>query len=53
MIEVHRSLTVARPVETVFAFAADPRNNPEWWKPVISVEVLSDTGLARYGSQPS
>ena len=36
MITVHRSITINRPIETVFEFVSDPSRIPEWRKDVIA-----------------
>ena len=39
---IEREVEIARPVEDVFAFVADPRNDPLWCRKVQSVEHVSD-----------
>jgi uncharacterized protein YndB with AHSA1/START domain len=39
-VEVVRSVEIARPVEDVFAFVADARNDPRWCPKVRSVEQV-------------
>jgi uncharacterized protein YndB with AHSA1/START domain len=39
-VRIERSVTVARPIEEVFAFVADPRNDPSWCRKVRSVAQL-------------
>jgi uncharacterized protein YndB with AHSA1/START domain len=39
---VERSVTIARDIEEVFAFVADPRNDPIWCPKVESVEPVGD-----------
>jgi uncharacterized protein YndB with AHSA1/START domain len=43
-VEVSRSIVIARPVEEVFAYLADARNDPEWCPKVISVEQVAGDG---------
>jgi uncharacterized protein YndB with AHSA1/START domain len=43
---VERSITIDRPIEEVFAFVADPRNDPRWCKRVLSVEQVAGDGPA-------
>jgi uncharacterized protein YndB with AHSA1/START domain len=35
---IDREIEIARPLEEVFAFVADPRNDPRWCPKVLSVE---------------
>jgi uncharacterized protein YndB with AHSA1/START domain len=39
---IEREVEIARPVEEVFAFVADPRNDPRWCPKVLSVEGSGD-----------
>jgi carbon monoxide dehydrogenase subunit G len=39
---IERQVEIARPVEEVFAFLADPRNDPRWCPKVQSVEGTGD-----------
>jgi uncharacterized protein YndB with AHSA1/START domain len=41
---VERSITIDRPVEDVFAFVADCRNDPRWCSRVLSVEQVAGDG---------
>jgi carbon monoxide dehydrogenase subunit G len=41
-MEVVRSIEIERPVDAVFAFVADPRNDPRWCPKVKSVEQVGD-----------
>jgi uncharacterized membrane protein len=41
-MEIVRSIEIARPVDAVFAFVADPRNDPSWCPKVRSVELVGD-----------
>lgn len=40
-MEISRSICIARPRKQVFAYLADPRNDPHWCRKVISVEQVS------------
>lgn len=50
MIQVKHSQIIEQPVGRVFAFAADPENNPQWWATVLNTELESDSPL-RQGSR--
>lgn len=39
---IEREIEIARPVEDVFAFVSDPRNDPRWCRKVQSVEGSGD-----------
>jgi uncharacterized protein YndB with AHSA1/START domain len=39
---IEREVEIARPVEDVFAFVSDPRNDPSWCRKVQSVEGEGD-----------
>lgn len=41
MITVEHEQRIARPVEEVFEFVADPRNDPEWCPPVREIRQVS------------
>jgi uncharacterized protein YndB with AHSA1/START domain len=43
-VRVEREVTIARPVEEVFAFVADPLNDPRWCPKVKSCEQLEGEG---------
>lgn len=42
MATLQKSVTINRPIEEVFAFVADIRNNVKWQAGVIAAEVLSE-----------
>lgn len=42
MIEARATTVIARPVEDVFRFVADPRNHPLWQHLLIELEVTGD-----------
>lgn len=42
MIEAQATTVIARPVEDVFCFVADPRNHPLWQHLLIELEVTGD-----------
>src|SRR3954469_1667127 len=42
MLIIERGIEIARPVEEVFAFVSDPRNDPLWCPKVKSVEPVGD-----------
>lgn len=46
MAFVSESIIIARPVETVFAFAGDYRNDPQWRTGVMEMTVTPDTDIA-------
>jgi uncharacterized protein YndB with AHSA1/START domain len=39
-VEIVRSIEIAQPVDAVFAFVADARNDPRWCPKVRSVELV-------------
>lgn len=41
---IERSVEIGRPPEEVFAFVADPRNDPRWCATVVGCEQLAGTG---------
>jgi uncharacterized protein YndB with AHSA1/START domain len=41
-VEIVRSIEIACPVDAVFAFVADARNDPRWCPKVRSVELVDD-----------
>jgi uncharacterized protein YndB with AHSA1/START domain len=43
-VQITRSVRIARPVEDVFAFVADARNDPQWCGKVRSVEQVEGDG---------
>ena len=49
-VDVVTETTIARPVDVVAAYAADPVNAPDWYKNIERVEVRTDEPLA-VGSQ--
>jgi len=49
MFTIQQSVTIARPVEQVFAFLADTNNIPRWRPDVL--EARSAGGPVRVGSQ--
>ena len=51
MITITHEEMIKRPVEEVFAFIADPTNDPRWCPPVLEAEQVAGNGLeegARY-----
>ncbi len=44
MIRFDLSLHIARPLEDVFAFWADPNNLPKWQSGIVSIAVDGDVG---------
>ena len=44
MITVTHEETIKRPVEEVFAFIADPTNDPRWCPPVLEAEQITGDG---------
>ena len=49
MFTIQQSVTIARPVDQVFAFLADPNNIPNWRPDVL--EARSDGGPLQYGER--
>jgi uncharacterized protein YndB with AHSA1/START domain len=45
MIMVTHRQIIEQPVERVFAFAANPENNPQWWATVLEAELASEGPL--------
>jgi uncharacterized protein YndB with AHSA1/START domain len=45
-VEIVRSIEIAQPVDAVFAFVADPRNDPRWCPKVVSVEMVDSDRYA-------
>jgi uncharacterized protein YndB with AHSA1/START domain len=39
-MEIVRSVVIDRPIDEVFAFVADPRNDPRWCSKLVSVEQV-------------
>lgn len=50
MITFETSIEIRRPVEAVFAFVSDPRNEPQWEETVKEVRVTPD-GPPAVGTQ--
>lgn len=44
MITITHEETINRPVEEVFAFIADPTNDPRWCPPVLEAEQVTGNG---------
>jgi len=44
MITITHEETINRPVEEVFAFIADPTNDPRWCPPVLEAEQIAGDG---------
>jgi len=44
MITIHHQITIDRPVDEVFNYVTDSRNDPEWCPPVLEIEQLTKTG---------
>jgi uncharacterized protein YndB with AHSA1/START domain len=49
---IERQVEIARPVEEVFAFVSDPRNDPRWCRKVQSVEGDGDRYLVVHKPVP-
>jgi uncharacterized protein YndB with AHSA1/START domain len=43
-VEIEREVEIGRPVEEVFEFVSDPRNDPRWCRKVRSVEQVAGDG---------
>jgi uncharacterized protein YndB with AHSA1/START domain len=43
-VRIEKTVTIACPVENVWAFIADARNDPRWCDKVVSVEQLAGDG---------
>ena len=41
MIRIERGIVLERPLAEVFAFAADPANDPRWNEPIIATRLLT------------
>ena len=46
-MRIEKSVTIARPVEEVWDFVADARNDAKWCEKVVSVEQLAGDGPGR------
>ena len=46
MIQIEHTQTIQQPVARVFAFAANPENNPRWWATVENTQLASGQPLA-------
>jgi uncharacterized protein YndB with AHSA1/START domain len=44
LLQIQRSVEIDRPIEEVFAFVSDPRNDPRWCHKVVSVEQVAGEG---------
>jgi hypothetical protein len=42
MARVEHSIVIARPLPEVFAFAADPANDPAWNEPVVATRLMTE-----------
>jgi uncharacterized protein YndB with AHSA1/START domain len=42
--EIEKTILIDRPLEAVWQYVADPRNDPRWCEKVISVEQLTGDG---------
>jgi uncharacterized protein YndB with AHSA1/START domain len=49
-VRIEKSVTIARPVEAVWDFVADARNDAKWCEKVVSVEQLAGDGPGREAS---
>lgn len=47
MLSVENSVTITRPVQDVFAFVTDTRNDPQWHKDVVEATKVSDGPIGR------
>jgi uncharacterized membrane protein len=45
MASAEHSVTINRPLEDVFAFLADPENDPQWRKGVLDIAHVSGDGV--------
>jgi uncharacterized protein YndB with AHSA1/START domain len=43
-VRIEKTVTIARPVEAIWEFVADGRNDPQWCAKVVSVEQLAGQG---------
>jgi uncharacterized protein YndB with AHSA1/START domain len=46
-VRIEKTITIARPVEEVWEFVVDARNDPQWCEKVVSVEQLAGDGPGR------
>src|SRR5829696_9086244 len=51
-MEIEKTIVIGRPVEEVWAFIADARNDPRWCKKVESVDQVSGDEPVAAGSLP-
>ena len=42
--QIERTIVIARPVDEVWAYIADPRNDPRWCDKVVSVDQVTGEG---------
>jgi uncharacterized protein YndB with AHSA1/START domain len=49
-VDVQTEITIARPVDVVAAYAADPSTAPQWYANIRSVEWVTEPGV-RVGAQ--
>lgn len=45
MISFEHSVTIGRPIETVFAYLTDVRNLPQWQQGVVEIRPAGEMGL--------
>jgi uncharacterized protein YndB with AHSA1/START domain len=43
-VRIEKTITIARPVEKVWEFVADARNDPQWCEKVVSVDQVAGDG---------
>ena len=46
-VRIEKTITIARPVEEVWGFVVDARNDPQWCEKVVSVQQLAGDGPGR------
>jgi uncharacterized protein YndB with AHSA1/START domain len=46
-VRIEKTIAIARPVEEVWEFVVDARNDPQWCEKVVSVEQLAGDGPGR------
>jgi uncharacterized membrane protein len=51
MAHAEHTVTVQRPIDEVFAFLADALNEPKWRPEVITIRLVSGTGLGAVYAQ--
>ena len=48
MPKINNSVNISAPVEKVFAYVADPRNDPEWFVGLTEVKDVTGSGVGQH-----